>query len=53
MDESLALDSIADGDIAKLLGYGESIVLRDKAEINMALHKVVDQVIGEEKQFKC
>lgn len=53
MDQSLALDSIAKEDIQTLLNYGDELVEKEKTRINEALHKVVDQVIGQELNHKC
>jgi len=53
MDKALALDSIADDDMQTLLDYGDNLIKQEKERINEALYKVVDQIIGEEKGFKC
>jgi hypothetical protein len=53
MTESLALDSYEITDINKLLKYGNDLVTERKAEIDEAIHKVVDQVFGQEKGYKC
>lgn len=53
METSLALDSVADDDIQKLLEYGETLVKDDKQRVDKAIHDIVDQVFGQEKGFTC